>query len=93
MLLNLKPFAKLVQMIEDRASEGPTVKVNKGVVLSTGGYGFNQEMLRQYAPEYTKKHFFPVGTLGDNGSGIRLAEVHSEISEHTENRRKTSTHE
>lgn len=75
MFLNLGPFAKLVKYLEDIAEQGPNIKVNKGVILSSGGFSFSHDMVKQHAPSYLKKNFYPIGTLGDNGSGIRLGEV------------------
>jgi len=40
------------------------------VVLSAGGFVFNRPMLREHAPAY--RGGLPLGTHGDDGSGIRL---------------------
>ena len=48
------------------------VKANKAVVLSAGGFMFNPKMLQHYAPKYMKA--YPLGTEGDNGSGIQLGQ-------------------
>jgi 3-oxo-5alpha-steroid 4-dehydrogenase len=39
-------------------------------VLSAGGFSFNREMVREHAPAYA--HGLPLGTVGDDGAGIRL---------------------
>lgn len=46
------------------------VRARKGVVLATGGFCMNQEMLRRYAPE-TLRLNDPLGE-NDNGSGILM---------------------
>jgi 3-oxo-5alpha-steroid 4-dehydrogenase len=48
------------------------VRARGGVVLSTGGFIFNREMVSQYAPAYLKN--FRLGTSGCDGSGIRLGQ-------------------
>jgi 3-oxo-5alpha-steroid 4-dehydrogenase len=40
------------------------------VILCAGGFAFNKDMLRQHAPEFDGIR--PLGTVGDNGSGIKL---------------------
>ncbi|KAK3994811.1 hypothetical protein QBC44DRAFT_340677 [Cladorrhinum sp. PSN332] len=44
----------------------------KAVVLAAGGYVMNKEMVEKYAP--FAKHFIPVATVGDDGSGIQLGQ-------------------
>jgi 3-oxo-5alpha-steroid 4-dehydrogenase len=46
------------------------VRARRGVVLATGGFVFNPEMMRRYAPEYAG--CMPLGTPGDDGRGIVL---------------------
>jgi len=46
------------------------VRARGGVVLSTGGFIFNREMVARHAPAYLKN--FRLGTSGCDGSGIRL---------------------
>jgi 3-oxo-5alpha-steroid 4-dehydrogenase len=48
------------------------VRARGGVVLSTGGFIFNREMVSQHAPAYLKN--FRLGTSGCDGSGIRLGQ-------------------
>lgn len=40
------------------------------VILSAGGFIYNKEWVRKYAPEFTKVS--PLGTPADDGTGIRL---------------------
>ena len=46
------------------------VRATRGVVLSTGGFVFNREMLARHAPSYLQNH--RLGASGCDGSGIRL---------------------
>jgi succinate dehydrogenase/fumarate reductase flavoprotein subunit len=51
--------------------ESRFVAARRGVVLTTGGFIWNDEMLREYAPDLLRcRH--KVGTPSDDGSGIRL---------------------
>ena len=45
--------------------------VRGGVVLATGGFYFNQEMVAHYAPQSAGN--MPLGNLGDDGAGISMA--------------------
>ncbi|MNE07812.1 3-oxo-5-alpha-steroid 4-dehydrogenase [compost metagenome] len=46
------------------------VHARRGVVLSTGGFIFNREMIGQHAPKFRRN--FKVGATGCDGSGLRL---------------------
>ncbi len=48
------------------------VRVRKGLVLAAGGFIFNRDMAKFHAPKYAAGA--PLGSLGCNGSGIRLGE-------------------
>ena len=48
------------------------VRARAGVVLSTGGFIFNREMIARHAPNYLRN--FRLGTSGCDGSGIRLGQ-------------------
>jgi 3-oxo-5alpha-steroid 4-dehydrogenase len=61
---------KWVAWIERRFARPMTVFATKGVVLAAGGFVFNRTMLREHAPVY--RGGLPLGTPGDDGSGIRL---------------------
>jgi 3-oxo-5alpha-steroid 4-dehydrogenase len=41
-----------------------------GVVLSTGGFAFNEAMVRQHVPAFQGAS--PLGTIGDDGAAVRL---------------------
>lgn len=42
------------------------------VILAAGGFAFNEDMRNQYLPQYSQ--VAPLGTRGDDGSGIRLGQ-------------------
>lgn len=48
------------------------VRARGGVILSTGGFIFNREMVSRHAPHYLKN--FRLGTSGCDGSGIQLGQ-------------------
>jgi len=46
------------------------VRAKKAVILSTGGFIFNRELIGQHAPKFRRN--FKVGATGCDGSGLRL---------------------
>lgn len=46
------------------------VRANHGVILSTGGFIFNRELIKAHAPKFRRN--FKVGATGCDGSGLRL---------------------
>lgn len=46
------------------------VRALNGVILSTGGFIFNRQLLEQHAPKFRRN--FKVGATGCDGSGLRL---------------------
>ena len=48
------------------------VRARKGVILCTGGFCMNQDMLKRYAPDALRSHD-PIGVV-DDGSGIQMGE-------------------
>jgi 3-oxo-5alpha-steroid 4-dehydrogenase len=48
------------------------VTAGKGVIITAGGYFFNEKMVAKYNPERVGN--MPLGNMGDNGSGIGLGE-------------------
>jgi 3-oxo-5alpha-steroid 4-dehydrogenase len=49
------------------------IQARRGVVLCAGGYAANKEMVAQHCPLYLRSQF-QVGTLTDDGSGIRMGQ-------------------
>ena len=68
-LFNL--FAILAEKLETTYGESLYIRARKGVVLATGGFYANQQMIKEYANDYSGGS--PLGTLTDDGSGIQLA--------------------
>lgn len=56
--------------IESEIGERRYIRARKAVVLSTGGYIFNSELLDRHAPAY--KPGWLTGAAGCDGSGLRL---------------------
>ena len=59
-----------IMAIEAKHARPMRIRVNKGVVLSAGGYIYNRPMLEKTAPDYLLAS--PLGTIADDGSGIKL---------------------
>jgi len=66
-------FRRWVMGIEKKRARSKRVRARRGVVLSAGGFVMNRKMLTHYAPKYAKGGL-PLGSTGDDGSGIRLGE-------------------
>lgn len=54
-----------------------------GVVLAAGGFVMNKEMISRYTPRLARG-FMPLGTLGDDGLGIRLGQSAGGVPVHME---------
>ncbi|WP_375197413.1 FAD-binding protein [Sphingobium sp.] len=63
---------KAADAIERKARRRITVRARRGVVLSTGGFIYNREMIAEHAPAYIDG--MPQGTAGDTGAGLRLGQ-------------------
>jgi 3-oxo-5alpha-steroid 4-dehydrogenase len=62
--------------LEERYGERILIRARGGVVLATGGYSFNRELLTKYTPEFAR-HYDKVHRLaciGSTGSGVEFAE-------------------
>ena len=57
-----------------RFGETVSLGARRGVVLTAGGFIFNDDMLRQHCPPLVRGTF-KVGTEGDDGRGIRMAQA------------------
>lgn len=64
---------KLLFSLLERRGRTTRVRARQGVILAAGGFVFNRKMIGECAPAYTPGT--PLGTLGDDGSGIRLGEA------------------
>lgn len=64
-------FNSTAVRIEQTRSRPLRIRVRKGVVLAAGGFTYNRTMLARTAPQYLSS--MPLGTLADDGSGIKLA--------------------
>ena len=78
----MKPFNSLpsekavrtAKKIESATVERKLVRARKGVVLSTGGFSYNVDMLGEQSPFFagTVKTLMRMGSLGDDGSAVTL---------------------
>jgi 3-oxo-5alpha-steroid 4-dehydrogenase len=58
------------------------VRARKGVVIATGGFGMNQEMLEKYCPDFANETFGKLGTGFIQGVGHQLGESAGGALEH-----------
>ena len=63
-------LSKRIRAIERKHGRPYRVAARFGVVLAAGGFVTNREMMREHAPAF--RGGLPLGTLGDDGAGIRL---------------------
>ena len=66
-----KHFAKAAA-IENAKRRWRTYRARHGVCLSAGGFIFNRAMVEAHCPSF--RAGMPLGTTGDDGSGIRLGQ-------------------
>jgi len=66
-----KKFAR-ARAIEQHIGVTRFIRARRAVCLCAGGFVFNRDMVRHYAPHYLMG--MPLGTPGDDGSGIRLGQ-------------------
>ena len=59
-------------LIEQAKAQPRFIRAHHGVVLSTGGFIYNPELVKQHAP-HTRRGW-PIGGAGCDGSGLRLGE-------------------
>jgi len=65
-----KYYGRKAARIEAEHSEDFFVRARKGISISSGGFIFNEKMVRRYAPAYLG--VMQLGTPADDGSGILL---------------------
>jgi 3-oxo-5alpha-steroid 4-dehydrogenase len=63
-------LARRIVALERKYARPYRVAATRGVVLSSGGFIGNRAMVREHAPAF--RGGLPLGTLGDDGSGIAL---------------------
>ncbi|UTW12261.1 FAD-binding protein [Marinobacterium rhizophilum] len=56
--------------LEKQYAKPVLVRAHQGVILSTGGFIFNRDLMREHAPRYRRN--FKIGATGCDGSGLRL---------------------
>ncbi|WP_067452796.1 FAD-binding protein [Nocardia alba] len=64
---------KLLARIERTHGVPVRIRARSGVVLTTGGFIANGEMVARHAPGYPWSQGLPLGSAGDDGSGITMA--------------------
>lgn len=67
--------------IEKRATRRRYVRARGGVVLSAGGFVYNPELMRRWAPNYAASSM-RLGTAGDDGEGIRIGMAAGGATDH-----------
>jgi 3-oxo-5alpha-steroid 4-dehydrogenase len=60
-----------LRAFERRAGRPFRVTARGGVVVATGGFAFDEAMMREHAPAFLGA--MPLGTPGDDGAGLRMA--------------------
>jgi 3-oxo-5alpha-steroid 4-dehydrogenase len=61
-----------LEKLETTFGEAISVRAKQGVIISSGGFFYNREMVEQHAPEH--RPGMPLGTIGDDGSGILMGQ-------------------
>jgi len=62
----------ICEWLENTFGEAVEIQATRGVILCAGGFSMSSTMLDKHAPEYNG--CIPIGTLGDDGAGIRLGQ-------------------
>ncbi|WP_235686596.1 FAD-binding protein [Tomitella gaofuii] len=70
-----KTVQALLTRIERRYGAPVRIRARSGVVLTTGGFIANGEMVCRHAPDYPWTEGLPLGTAADDGSGITMAQA------------------
>lgn len=61
--------------MEKRYGRPVRIQARSGVIVTTGGFIANGAMVEQHAPTYPWAEGLPLGTAGDDGSGITMAQA------------------
>ncbi|MFE5286793.1 FAD-binding protein [Nocardia sp. NPDC056611] len=70
-----KAVQALLARIERRYGAPVRIQARSGVILTTGGFIANGDMVKRHAPDYPWAEGLPLGTAGDDGSGIAMAQA------------------
>lgn len=62
---------RVVGVVVQIDGEEVGIRARRGVILTTGGFIKNREMVKKFAPELARCNF-PIGSDGCDGSGIRM---------------------
>ena len=62
----------VIEWLERNQAEPVTIRARRGVIIASGGFYANREMVAEHAPTYLSG--IPLGTIGDDGSGILLGQ-------------------
>lgn len=69
--------------LERRYAQPLRITARRGVVICAGGFIANTEWVQRFAPQYV--HGLQLGTSGDDGSGIELAQSVGAVAERMDN--------
>ncbi|MCX5044725.1 FAD-binding protein [Aldersonia sp. NBC_00410] len=69
--------------LEERYARPIRVMARRGVVIGAGGFIANTDWVNEFAPQYANG--LPLGTSGDDGSGIALGQSVGAIAERMDN--------
>lgn len=62
---------RVVGVIAEIEGEEVAIRAHRGVILTTGGFIMNREMVARFAPQLLRCKY-PIGSEGCDGSGIRM---------------------
>ncbi|MCP8689981.1 FAD-binding protein [Marinobacterium sedimentorum] len=84
-LQNLAPaycnrLRQKLSALEQRHARPVLVRAQQGVILTTGGFIFNRDLVREHAPRYRRN--FKIGATGCDGSGLRLGQSVGAATDH-----------
>ncbi|HEU0191642.1 MAG TPA: FAD-binding protein [Mycobacterium sp.] len=78
-----KAMDRRLAKLEARYGRPIRIIARRAVIISAGGFIANPAWRERYAPEFV--HGLPLGTSGDDGSGIALAESAGAVTAHMDN--------
>jgi 3-oxo-5alpha-steroid 4-dehydrogenase len=64
---------KEYERLEKSGGERKLIRARRGVILCTGSFAFNRDMVKKYAPGYVGA--MPAASAGCDGSGMRLGQT------------------